>query len=138
MLSASRLHKVLNQCLSSKNHILEARQLFQTVHEEIHTALRFGKWHLAHLCPIFITLVHHVGLLDDLASAQAEQTWLNGLEVVLGVFGGTLHLKFAHARHQCQLHRHVIIRQYPSAVWQLFVVLHNVQMLHEVHACLLR
>jgi len=136
VLLAARLHEVLDKRLCTENDVLEARYLLDAVHEHVHGALFLGERHLAYFGPVFVALGKHVGFFDDV-SFQAEQAGFYLIEFVVAVLGGALHFQALYAFHQGELHGHVVVGEYPVAVGQLLELLHDVEVLHEVDACLL-
>ena len=136
MFLAARFHEVLNQGFRSEDDVLEAGNLFDAVHEYVHRALLLGEGHLAHFRPILVALGKHVRLLDDI-SFQAEEAGFYLRELIVAVFGGPLHFQALDAFHKVQFHGHVVIGQHPVSVGQLFELLHDVEVFHEVDTRLL-
>ena len=136
MFLAARFHEVLNQGFRSEDDVLEAGNLFDTVHEYVHRALLLGERHLAHFRPILVALGKHVRLLDDI-SFQAEEAGFYLCELIVAVLGGPLYFQALDAFHKVQFHGHVVIGQHPVSVGQLFELLHDVEVFHEVDTRLL-
>ena len=134
MFLAARFHEVLNQGFRSEDDVLEAGNLFDTVHEYVHRALLLGERHLAHFRPILVALGKHVRLLDDI---QAEEAGFYLCELIVAVLGGPLYFQALDAFHKVQFHGHVVIGQHPVSVGQLFELLHDVEVFHEVDTRLL-
>ena len=135
VLFAARLHEVLYQRLCTENDVFEARYLLDAVHEYVHGAFLLGEWHLTHFGPVFVALGKHVGFLDDVPF-QAEKTGFYLVEFIVAVLGGALHFQSLYAFHQGELYGHVVVGEHPVAVGQLLKLLHDVEVLHEVDACL--
>jgi len=51
MVLIAGLHKVLHQCLNTKDDILEALELFYPMNERIHRTLSLGQFHRSILIP---------------------------------------------------------------------------------------
>ena len=136
MLLATRLHEVLNQGFRPEDNVLEAGNLLDAVHEYVHRALFLGEGHLADFRPVFVALGKHVRFLDDV-SFQTEEAGLYFRELIVAVFGGPLHFQALDTFHEVKFHGHVVVGQHPVAVGQLFELLHDVEVFHEVDTSLL-
>ena len=136
MLLATRLHEVLNQGFRSEDDVLEAGNLLDAVHEYVHRALFLGEGHLADFRPVFVALGKHVRFFDDV-SFQAEEAGLYFRELIVAVLGGPLYFQALDTFHEVQFHGHVVIGQHPVSVGQLFELLHDVEVFHEVDTSLL-
>ena len=58
------------------------------------------------------------------------------VEFIVAVLGGALHFQSLYAFHQGEFYGHVVVGEHPVAVGQLLKLLHDVEVLHEVDACL--
>ena len=68
---------------------------------------------------------------------QTEEAGFYLCELIVAVLGGPLHFQPLDAFHEVQFHGHVVVSQHPVAVGQLFELLHDVEVLHEVDTRLL-